>query len=69
VNINMNERMMNVRETAEFLGLKKSTIYSYVHKKTIPFFKLGNRVMFSPSLVQEYLLSKLITPLDMKTAS
>jgi excisionase family DNA binding protein len=67
--INTNERLMNITETAEFLGLKKATIYSYVHKETIPYYKLGNRVMFSPSMLLKFLNAKLVMPACMKEAS
>ena len=39
-------KLMSVDEAADFLGLRKSTIYKYVMVRKIPFFKLGNRTLF-----------------------
>ena len=36
------KRWLSVKEVSQYLGLKVSTVYQYVHKKQIPFRKLPN---------------------------
>ena len=37
----MLERYVNIKEAAEFLGVKPSTIYVWKHKRIIPYYKIG----------------------------
>ncbi len=38
--------LMTVEELADYLKVKKSTIYDKVHNRTIPFLKNGNLLLF-----------------------
>lgn len=38
--------LLTVKEAAKYLRLKESTIYHYVHKNRISFYKIGSRVLF-----------------------
>jgi excisionase family DNA binding protein len=50
------EKLLSVDETASLLGLKKSTIYKMTClKNSIPFLKLGTRVLFRPSELESWL--------------
>ena len=48
--IRQEERTMNkllsVSEAAQYLGIKKTTVYKYVIGKRIPHVKIGTRVLF-----------------------
>ena len=39
--------LMNVQETAEFLRLKVSTLYTWVYQKKIPHIKLYGKLLFN----------------------
>jgi excisionase family DNA binding protein len=41
------DRLMTIQETAEFLHVKKQTLYTYVSKGVIPFNKKAGRLYFS----------------------
>lgn len=40
------KKWLTVEEAAEYLGLKKSTIYAYIHEKVLPYYKRGHIVRF-----------------------
>ena len=49
------EKLLSVNQLADILGLKKITIYEWVRINKIPFIKLGKRVLFQPSDVEEFI--------------
>lgn len=49
------EKLLSVKETAEFLGLSTATIYSNVSRGTLPHMKRGNRLYFSSLELMEYI--------------
>lgn len=51
--------VMTVEETAEFLKLPKSTVYTYAKKGLIPAFKLGKRWRFEKCSIEEWLKEKM----------
>jgi excisionase family DNA binding protein len=40
------EKLLSVTQTADLLGIKKSTIYQYARRQLIPHVKLGSRLLF-----------------------
>lgn len=50
-----NSALMSVGQAAEFLGLSTETIYKMVHKKKIPFTRIGNLLKFRQPLLIEWL--------------
>ncbi|MDP8202389.1 MAG: helix-turn-helix domain-containing protein [Candidatus Tenebribacter burtonii] len=46
---------LNVVETSEYLGLKRSTIYSYTSKKGIPFYKIRRVILFKVTELDEFI--------------
>lgn len=48
------ERLLTVRETAEFLRLSVPTIYTKVSRGELPHMKQGNRLYFSSFELMEY---------------
>ncbi|MFA5034018.1 MAG: tyrosine-type recombinase/integrase [bacterium] len=46
--------LLNIEQVADLLGIKKSTVYSYTHYKTIPFVKIGRLVKFEVSKILEW---------------
>ena len=50
----MNEKLLNMDETANLLGIKKSTLYQLVMRKQITHVKLGKLTRFRPEDLQSY---------------
>ena len=48
---------LNIEETANFLNLSKSTIYSKVNKRELPVMKKGKRLYFSREDLSAYIKS------------
>ena len=42
----MDDKILNITEAASLTKLKRSTLYSYVAARSIPFLKIGSRVLF-----------------------
>lgn len=40
------KRLLNIDEAAEYTGLKKNTLYSWVCQRRLTFVKCGRRTMF-----------------------
>ncbi len=43
------EKLLTVRELAEILAISDKTIYSYVARNLIPYYKIQSNVRFRPS--------------------
>lgn len=56
------DEIMSVKEAANFLGLKKSTIYAATSAKTIPHYKsrANNRVFFKKDELEAWQLNREI---------
>ncbi len=48
-------KLLTVEDIAELFQTSTSTIYRWVHKREIPFVKLGGKLRFSPDEIQEYI--------------
>ncbi|MDQ0158846.1 helix-turn-helix domain-containing protein [Alkalibacillus salilacus] len=46
---------MTAQQTAEYLGVNRETIYRMARRKEIPHFKLGQRIIFSQSSIEEWI--------------
>lgn len=49
------EELLTVKEAAEAVRLKPSTIYTYAEKGILPFSKLGSRLLFQKSKLEEWI--------------
>jgi len=49
------EKLLNLSETAEILGLKRPTLYNWVNERRIPFVKVGRLVKFDPKDLREFI--------------
>jgi excisionase family DNA binding protein len=43
----LNESLLNIEQAAGFLNVKKSTLYSWVFQRRVPFVKIGRLVRFN----------------------
>jgi len=53
--VKRSEKLLTIKEAAEFLNLTVPTLYSKVHKRTIPFMKKGKRLYFSSVELMNYI--------------
>lgn len=45
-NKNLNQEFVTLEQAAKILGLTKATLYSYTHKRIIPFYKPNGRMIY-----------------------
>jgi len=58
----MDEKLLDIEEAAEFLGLAEKTLYSYTSARKIPHVKIGGRVLFPKSMLWEWVQDHIVTP-------
>ena len=47
--------LLSVKEAARVLGISKHTLYAWSSKRRIPFIKIGDRTMFDPADLDEFI--------------
>lgn len=50
------QRLLSVEEAAEFLNISVSEVYKLKHFGTIPYVKLGRRLLFDQEKLEEWVL-------------
>jgi len=58
----MNDKLLNVQETASYLHISVSTLYRWVHQKKIKHVKIGSRVLFSQDDLKEFIQINTCNP-------
>jgi len=53
---------VTVKELSEFLKVKQSTLYSWVHSGTVPYYKLNGLLRFDMDDVMEWVKSSKASP-------
>lgn len=53
--------VMNITQTARYLGISTDTLYKYVYAEKIPAFKLGNRWKFKKSILDKWMETQSAT--------
>ena len=61
-------KLLNIDAVSELIGIKKSTIYSYVHKKQIPFIKIGGKLLFDLKQIQSFISANSFMPESLNDA-
>jgi len=56
----MMEEPLNVDQAARFLGLKKGTVYNMISRKSLPYHKVGSRVLFRQAELEAWFESTFI---------
>ena len=51
-------KLMDISQLSEMLNVKKKTIYDWVHKRQIPYIKLGHLLRFDPNDIEKWLKSR-----------
>jgi len=58
------DEFMDIDQTASFLAMSKTTIYGMTHQRKIPYFKVGKRLFFKKSEIEQWIVSKRINTYD-----
>lgn len=53
------EKVMNVKEVAQYLGIHISTVYKFAQQKKIPAFKIGADWRFSKVYIDKWIEAEL----------
>jgi excisionase family DNA binding protein len=62
------QRLLNIREVAQYIGLSTHTLYAMVSKRQIPFVKVGRLTKFHPDLLDKWLKQNTHVPILQKVA-
>jgi len=62
----MEKEFFNIKELSEYLGIKKSFLYSRVEKKEIPHYRVGRLVRFKKSEIDPWMEEFKSEPLDLQ---
>ncbi|MBN1353806.1 MAG: helix-turn-helix domain-containing protein [Candidatus Omnitrophica bacterium] len=54
-NSSSNQKLLNIEELSVFLGIKKSTLYTWIHEKRIEYIKVGRLVKFDKHKINAWL--------------
>ena len=64
MNTNTGESLISVGEAANRLGLSEHTIRKYVQVRSIPFVKIGARVLFAPRDLDQFVEDRRFKAVD-----
>ncbi len=62
--INVEEKTMDIIELANYIKVAKTSIYGLTNQKKIPHYKLGKKLYFKKSEIDEWIFSKRIKTRD-----
>ena len=60
------KEILNIDELSEHLGIKKSSLYSKVERKEIPYYKIGHLVRFKKSDIDAWMEGSKVETLDLQ---
>ena len=58
----MNTQYLSIDEAAKLLGVKRSTVYAWTHRREIPHYKVGKHLRFVPDELDSWIQSKRVEP-------
>ena len=61
-----NKQLLNIDEVAQYLNVKKATIYDWVYHKRIPYIKLGKCLRFKKELIDMWIEKFQNIPLQLQ---
>lgn len=56
-------KLITMQKVSEITLMKKSTIYTYVARKKIPYLRLGGKLLFDEQDILKWLESKKVDPI------
>ena len=60
----MAKEYCSIGEVSEYLGIKKSTVYAKVEGKEIRHYRVGRRILFKPTEVEEWMQARKVETVD-----
>ncbi len=60
----MTDRLLNVTEAAQMLGLKPSTLYQWAYERRIAYVKMGGALRFRLSAIEKLIAKSEVQPLQ-----
>ena len=57
------KEILNIDELSEYLGIKKSSLYSKVERKEIPFYRIGRLVRFKKAEIDLWMEKSRVSPI------
>lgn len=63
----MNDRWLSVEEVAEYIGIKRFTVYKWVNRLSLPCHKIGRLLKFRKSEIDEWVKSQDTKMTNIKT--
>ena len=55
----MAEKLLNIRESAEFLNISHHTLYKLLERKEVPAAKVGGSWRFSPEMLDQWVRKRM----------
>lgn len=56
------KNLLSVQEAADLLGCSVYAIFKWRRQKSIPYLKIGSRLLFDPDRLEEWARSKTVEP-------
>ena len=56
------KKLLSVKDTANLLNVKVSTLYAWVHRKKIPFVKTGGKLGFIEDQINDFIMANNYIP-------
>jgi len=63
------DKFLSVSEVSEYLNVKKTTVYSWVESREIPFYKIGRLIRFKKNDIDEWMEKHRKEILDINKAA
>ena len=63
----ISEEMVGIGQIATHLGVKVSTVYSWIHSRQIPYYKIGRLVKFKISEINSWISARKVQVLEVDT--
>lgn len=63
------QELLTIEELSRFLKFSRGTIYNKVHKREIPFCKVGGALRFDRATIVEWIEAKIFSPIQKQTVS
>jgi excisionase family DNA binding protein len=62
----MKEKYLTIEDVSKVTTLAKSTLYNYVYYQTIPFLRIGGRIVFEEKDLQNWIDKKKVKVIQRK---
>ena len=60
----MEKKYIGVKDLALYLGIKVSTVYSWIHSRKIPYYKVGRLPKFDLGEIEKWMIEQKVNPAE-----